>query len=531
MPLERRAQHEAREQVRGWTRRRSFDTVGPVMRSLLACGSRLVAGLVVAGCGDRNAQPLEDPQALAESVSEHRVAPKQDPEREPTPPSLRFTGLATAEHTLAEQDAAGTSGPDDVSLALREIEVIPNDGTLGEGALTVRAKGLVRHPIGNATFVHAKAVCKVGARRLADTGYVNADYQHPLTDYRVGETVELEGALFGHGLPEDHGACQLELRLAGAGSGGSLPLATACFDAERTSEGACVPAVTGGPVAAGSGVPLAVHDLTALEQEGFGARGSLLARYVLEVLEPQDASVRITMKAACRVGGRKFVDVRMTNLIAGPFRYEVGESVARTASLFYNPAFGFQATPSPCDLEVSLWTRDDPQAGPSQPTVIHRACYRDGQTAPGTCETEGAGPQSAPRPATIEALTLGDVVMQVVEPVGGKGKRFQLKVQADATCVEPLDRFSNVTAKITCKVDNSARVETAYLYGVDLHHLSPGETTRMTSTTFTSNPMEDEPESCEAVFVAGRRFVPSGEENLELGRFCLRRGTTVPGGC
>jgi hypothetical protein len=238
----------------------------------------------------------------------------------------------------------------------------------------------------------------------------------------------------------------------------------------------------------------------------------------------------LTLKASCQVGDERFVDVGMANMMAGPFNFESGESVARSAALFFNPGFAFAESPSVCDLEVSMWRPKSGSFGESEKVELGQSCYRDERVTSGVCDPSAPAPPP-PGPVTTDSLGLDDVVLEVVEPYGSKGDRFQLKLQADARVEKPVDQFSSVNAKVTCKVGNTARVENAYLYGVELYHLDPGETTRMNSTTFTSAAMEKQPRTCEAEFTAGRRFAPSGESDVPLGKWCFKYGKTQKGKC
>jgi hypothetical protein len=245
---------------------------------------------------------------------------------------------------------------------------------------------------------------------------------------------------------------------------------------------------------------------------------------VLKINEPQDSSARLTLKSACQVGETKFVDMGQANLMAGPFQYESGESIARTTSLFWNPAFGFVDAPNLCDITVAVWApKKGTSYGEYEEVLLKQACFRDDKVGDGKCDPASAI-ASAPTPADADSLAIDNVIMETVEPYGAKGDRFQLKLQVDATVKKPVDQSSGVNAKVTCKVGKTARVETAYLYGIELYYLAAGETTRMSTNAFTSNAMEKQPTSCEAEFTAGRRFSPTGEEEVPLGKWCLNRG-------
>jgi hypothetical protein len=42
--------------------------------------------------------------------------------------------------------------------------------------------------------------------------------------------------------------------------------------------------------------------------------------------------------------------------------------------------------------------------------------------------------------------------------------------------------------------------------------------------------MDEKPKSCEAEFTAGKRFAPSGEEGVSLGKWCLKKDKVKPCG-
>lgn len=489
-------------------------------RSLFAFALGLFA------CGDTEDTPASDPRPSA-NVDEPAPAttPRQSsrrpltlplPPQPPTPHRPGFFGTPLGEHE-DEQPA----------LSLLELEVTREDGST-RPSLGLRARARIHQDIDHASYVQAKAVCRARQRWLADTGYVNSDQAHPLADLEPGDVVSLTGSLFSQGLDPEHGACELEFRLAGSTTPAHVPLATACWSEGETTSGRCNPPLQ--PVAStgteGSLAPMLAHDLGVREPEDFATRGSLTADYVLELLEPRHASARVTLKAACTVDDTRFVAVVPTHLTTGPFEYARGESVYRTASLFYEPMYGFARAPSPCNLELALWTRPDPRHSQYDKLVLLRGCYVDDEVSSTPCPT----PPPAYAPMG-ESLRLGNTDIQVVEPYGYKGKRYQLKILADVTLLGAVDQFTSITAHVTCRVGESARVDTAYLQGIDLFYLEPGETARLTSTAFNSNGIEDEPINCEASFTAGRRFAPIGAANVDLGHTCYRRGRTQPGKC
>lgn len=414
------------------------------------------------------------------------------------------------------------------SLSLSEITVTPDEGS-HPVPLLVRAKATIEHELDTATYVQAKAVCQVDGRWMADTGYVNSDYAQALSDLERGESVDLFGSLFASGLTLGHGPCNVEFRLAGSNASGTSTLARACYSEGTTSAGPCPLASSPPSLPPSAAVPMFVQTLEVTPFEGVAGSGGLRTDYVVEIRGTYDQGDTLTLKAACTVDGTRFVAVRPTNLIAGPFRYEPGESVFRSANLFYEPIDPFGAPPEECDIEIALWRRPDPRQSQSQSEqlILMHACYRDGRTDAGPCSTTPAAP-----PAPLgEPLRLGPTTLQVIEAYGAKSDRYHLRIIADVTVLDEVDPFTSVTATVTCKVGNTTQVDTAYLRGVDLVYLDPGETARLTSTVFSSSGMAVEPNTCEAVFTFGKRFAPQDLQPAPLGYVCLRRGQSHRGKC
>jgi hypothetical protein len=440
-------------------------------------------------------------------------------------------GIAGFDGVEVDRDPPGgsrTDASDATPVTLDDIEIELRAGGGPGAALEIRAQGRLNDKIDSATYVQAKARCKSGPHVLADTGFVNADFRKPLQDHGVGESAGLSGSFFSQGVETIQAPCEIEFHLAGASDGPSKPIAFACHDGEATRATPCPRPLVSPPTAGGP--PLRVHDLGIALPGLLGARGGLNAHYILEIREPQDAGTRITLKATCRVDDLQLVDISVANLTAGPFRFEPGESVARSAPLFFDPSFPFTAPPDSCDLQVAMWRHEQPGFDDGTRLPLHRACWREGAVHDGPCSAPATPPD--PRgPLTAGALRVEGVAMEVVEPYGSKGDRFQLKVQADATIERPVDPFSSINASITCKVGKTVRVETTYLHGVDLHYLEPGETTRLRGTSFTSAPMERPPTSCEAEFSSGRRFSAAAQEDTLLGKWCLSGATTKRGKC
>ncbi len=430
--------------------------------------------------------------------------------------------LKAEEEARKAQEEARKAEEAEAALPIALSDIALTARGYGNGSLDITATGKLNKPIDSGTFVRAKVVCKDGDRFFADVAWMGGDGVKQLQDHAVGESATFRGWAFSQGVKTPMSPCQIDFKLSGGSSSTlAVDLRTACYDGTTTKLGPCEPPVAAAAMSA-EGAPLEVQDLVVEKYSGYGASGQLSTSYVMTIKKPQTDQSHVTLKAACAVGTAKFVDMAHHRFDASPFTYESGESVARAATLFYNPAFGFADAPGLCDIDIALWTPVAGSYGDYTKTSLERACFREGRMSAGKCDPAAAEPPPA-APVAVDSLRIDTVEMKVVEPYGGTGDRFQLELHADATVLKTVDQRASVQAKVTCKIGNTARVETAYPYGVELYYLEPGETTRLTTTTFSSSPLEAKPRSCEAEFVAGERYAPSGAASVALGKWCAKK--------
>src|SRR5690606_18892779 len=99
--------------------------------------------------------------------------PPQPPAVSPNPSS--FIEAATPDNGETEEKPA---------LSLTDVQVRQEQGS--PSPLETEARGRIEHDIDTATYVQAKAVCRVKGRLVADTGYVNSDDAHALADMQPG---------------------------------------------------------------------------------------------------------------------------------------------------------------------------------------------------------------------------------------------------------------------------------------------------------------------------------------------------------
>ena len=322
--------------------------------------------------------PVKDDQQVEADADEPPAKSDDDGVQEKPEDAEDEEAKRKAEEEAEAKRKAEEDAKKPIALSNIAVEV---GGTFGGGGLRITATGKVNETIAASTYVHAKAWCRDGERVITDTGYVNTGFQKQLDQHAPGETAELQGVVFTQGVERVPTPCQLEFRLGGAAGGISVPIETVCFDAGTTKVAPCDPPVVAAAMS-GSGTDLEIHDLSMKKDSGFGSSG-LDARYVVQVNKPVDPLTRVTLKAACEVGETRFADMGTGTLSAGPFRFESGESVVRTAKLFWNPSFGFAEPPKVCDLVASMWASRSGMFGEQEETVLATACYRDGETSSG----------------------------------------------------------------------------------------------------------------------------------------------------
>jgi len=416
-------------------------------------------------------------------------------------------------------------------VSLSNIQVKASGGFFGgSGAIEITAKAKLNQALGNSTYVHIKALCKKDDLLVSDVGYLNAHYTKPLEQYAVGEEADVTGTLFTQGLKSTLSPCQLEFRVGGMMGGISVDVGKACWTGSAVTDGPCTPPLA--PVAmSGATVPVEVQSLDVVRGGGMGSSKGIDVNYLLRINEAQGNDVRLTYKTTCRVDGKAFVDLGQGNLSAGAFSYESGETVARSASLYWNSAFEFADAPNDCDIATSLWKIKPGTFGEYEEVRIKDSCFKEGKLSDGRCNP-AAPPVPAPAPLVADSATVDEVKLELAEPYGMPGK-FQLKIQADLTLAKTVTQNDGVNAKVSCKAGKENRVESAYLFGTELYYLEPGETTRLTASAFGSPALDAKPKSCKVEFFGGPRFSPTGADGVSLGAFCLKKDKVTKGakGC
>ena len=437
----------------------------------------------------------------------------------------------------AEAEAKDVEVPedDDKPMVLADLRINSTGGMFGpsSGMIEIKADAKIKEQIGSNTYVHVKAFCEDDGHVFTDIGYLNADYSKPLENYSVGEEAEVRGNLFGQGYDHQVKPCSLHFKLAGMGGGGlAVDLGEGCWDGTKAKIGACDKPVV---AVAASGATKSVELLDVIPQpSSYGSRG-LNLNYQLLFHKKHDPADRLTFKATCHDGGtgtggagtKGFVDVGQAYVMTGPFKVEAGEAISRSASLFWNNAFPFASPPKLCDLTVARWASKPGSYGTYDEEVLYEGCLRDVKVDKGRCDGSVVTRKS-PVPMTETNATLDEVSLSLVEPYGATG-RFQLDIKADVTLKETLSYDQGVNAQVTCKVGSEKRVETAYLYGMELYYLLPGETTRMTSSAFSSHTM-DKPKWCQVSFTGGARYAAGGAA-IDMGKYCLKRDKVKKGKC
>lgn len=411
-------------------------------------------------------------------------------------------------------------------LVLTEYTIDPG-AFFGGGMQRLLVKGKIREKITRGTMVQAKASCKDGDRVVTDVIYTYPEGGVDIAELAVDAEVTLAGSLFGQGAPPTKPSpCQIEYKIGGAGGGPSLSLGQSCWDGTQMKAGACDPPIV--PQAMSEpGDPMKVEQLSLTSAPSFGTAHSLHVAYYLRFNEPFDARAQVSLKASCASGSKQLVDVAYVSLLTGAFELGAGESVYRTAGLFWDTKFGFTEQPKLCDLTMvhsvpvtfDRFERRD----------LYRACLRDGLLTTGACDPS-VPPTPPPAPVEADSVELGDVQLALVN-AWGAAEQFQLDVHAEATVRKPVDQNAGITAKITCKVGKTVRLEKSFMWGVDFAFVAPGETNLMSTQAFAGAPMEERPKSCEVELLAGPRWSTSGDEGHTLGKFCLKKDKVKKGKC
>ncbi len=510
----------------------------------------LLVSFATTGCdkdkeseGDSNKESAEKSDDGAETKKSEAEAGKEDEPKKAEEDEAEKKKLAAAAEDAkkkleadkkaaeeAEAAKAAEEAKKSQPLVLSDIEVKSTGGMFGSGgSLEVTAKAKLNEKLASSTYVHVKSLCKKDSEVVSDVGYLNAHYSKPLEQYEADETADITGTIYSQGgLTSALSPCQMEFRLGGFSGGISVPVGEACFDGSKTTEGKCDPEIAAVAMSGGA-KPMEIADLQVKAGGGYGGSTGLQVDYLVKVVKAIDSSARLTMKTSCDVDGIKFVDLSQVNMMSGPFTYESGESLARSASVFWNPSFEFTGAPTLCDVSFDLWTTKAGSWGSYDQEQLSRSCYKDAKVDTGACDPSKPTTGTAVK-MTAENVELSNVKMTLQEPYGSTGK-FQLQMVADATVKDFIDQNEGVSAEVTCKVGSEKRVETAYLFSVDLYYLEPGETTRMSSTSFTSPPMDSKPKSCEVTFTGGQRFAPSGTAMVDLGKHCLKKDKIKKGKC
>ncbi len=479
---------------------------------------------------DGDAKKDDEEAAKTKEADEAAAKEKAEAEAKIAEEAKALAELEAKNAALAEITKVEEVDESHMPILLSEIEVKLQGNSFSPASLEIKAKGQLQKTIDSGTYIRAKGTCKDGDAFVSDIGYINTDYSKKLEAYKEGEEAELKGSIFTQGLAKPMAPCQFDFRISGGGSSTTaIELRHACYDGTKTTEGKCEPEILANAMS-GSDKPLEVTALEVSKEAGFGGTNSLKVPYRLLIHTPQDNQDRITFKAACDVGETKFVDVQQAHLMAAPFKFESGETVAREARLFFNPAFGFADAPNKCDMRVSAWSPKEGTFGEYDEIVLKEVCYDGDKTADGRCDPDAPAAED-PTPVDAESLAVSNVSIKAEEPYGGKGDKFHVKLVADVQALKAVDQKAGVKAKVTCTIGRTERVETAHLFGADLYYLEPGETTRVTGTVFLSEVLPESPKECSVKFDGGPRYSSKDEEMTGLGSYCLKKDAVKDGDC
>lgn len=429
------------------------------------------------------------------------------------------------DRTAATRDQPPAPAPD-LPLTLGDFALTAVPGALpGRSALQLEMTARLNRPLDATMVVHAKPVCRHGARLVTDVQPIEIVEVKHMDDYAVGERPQLRGELFADVWSDAVVHCQIQLDLTSRVREEALPLATLCWQDGKVAAGACAPPLL--PAAApAAGSPITVEDVTLA-----AAPEHTLVVTVLAAVHTDTADPELFVKSTCPVDGVALVDTRRLRSRPSPFRYQAGESLLRATRLYWPKGFGVTGPLDGCEILVGRWPDGDLGA----PVELARACWKDGAAAKGACGPVAQAP--AARPIGPGLVKVSNVL---VEPRALDGRSgFSLDLRVDLTVAEPVTWDSNLEeVKLRCAAAAGMHEDQIYLGtasrsdertfdGVGLHSLVPGETSRVGGFAFQSPPLPAAPDTCEIVLDAA---VIRGEP-FELARFCVTNAAAKPGPC
>ena len=402
------------------------------------------------------------------------------------------------EHALAE----GEKGP--VSVA--NVEVAKETGQWGTTKGRLQAKLSVDLTLNKKQSggVYAKASCLVGTDVYVDVTTVSNEYGD-LGKMNEGETKRVDAMLYGRaGL--DGVPTRCELAFDYGASEFSVRVADYCYDGSAVTEGKCAEPVKATVQGTGKVVPFAfavsVEDAASF-MDPSGDKKNLHVYYGARFNEHLEHAPHMSLKTACKVGDKVWVEVSPDFPHVKPFSLENGEIVPLGHGQFFsNPLPG---APEWCQMDVHM----SEGFGQSE-VVIATACWKGGDVADGTCRD--MPPAAAPEPMSADSLSLDGLTFHWTADYKDASK-VVFNMDLAATMAKAVEQWMRMTATVSC----DGKADKKHTFGPDLAQVLPGESFAVTMSAFWQEPLAGVPKQCEVV-IGGEKF---GSDPAEVAKICI----------
>jgi len=408
---------------------------------------------------------------------------------------------------------ARTPKPDRRALEIHDITVSPARDVASAAAISVGANVAWIDPVPDSTGLAVKAVCRHGPHALASVASATVADGRPWADHVAGDRLPITATLLHPGMTRFPVPCDVQFELELGSAGRSDRMHTACWTGSSVADGPCEPVISGVAADEDDAPPLEIHDLSAIP-----AAPGFELRYVLRLNRIPRPPSHVAIESSCDLDGLRLVDVQA--VAAFDHRLAMGESIARSTPMFWDPAFALAESPKRCRIDIAVWKQFD---GSFAPVALGTWCLRDG-TVVERCEP---APRREPAPASSASVSIRPTV-QWLAPQAEVGGPYTMALRVQAQTRERIDRRLEV--EVQC-----ADVPTSWTADWPLIYLDAGGTTRFGWQPFVEEPLTSLPRSCELQFsLAADEGSPSARAPspaLALATYCWRTGKLGRGAC
>lgn len=239
----------------------------------------------------------------------------------------------------------------------------------------------------------------------------------------------------------------------------------------------------------------------------------LALRYKATLLKTLETGEAVTVKAACEVDGRVYIDTMMA--FAEFDKMRPGEAKQIDTALYMGRSLARE--PDLCEFTglVSKF-----MAG-GRPKIFGQSCWSEGEISDGPCaslplEEAGLGLEVVDATAALEEVAFG-------ERRGKTDLRFHYTVRSGS----PLPRDHAIFVKAACVVGEDTLVEENPALA-NLQYLQPGESLKLSGSAYPMKGVDQEPSQCELTFELKTIFDEGGDA---FGTYCFKSGTLNEGSC